>query len=335
MKILAMYHESDLVMTKVFGRVASLPGTEVISYFTGDGYRGPEVRSKFQPGVIRAIRRIIRSEGVDIIYATSTSELSNALFATLGTRVRVVGYRGTQHRIHRSDPTNYMALLNPRVSHIVCATADIREALARLVPERKLSWRHKPFLTEWVAEAVASPATCGPAESRFRCIYIGNTLCRPYKGLTYLIEAMKMLEKDGITLAVVGTASEEDMAAAPSNVVFLGPQPAALRYIPFHRLLVLPSTRDASPRTVREAMACGVPCVVTDIPGARELITDGVSGLLVPPADPAALAGAIRSLASDPARREAMGRAAVAEIEANFSLDAYVDYLTGIFRSLM
>jgi spore maturation protein CgeB len=64
------------------------------------------------------------------------------------------------------------------------------------------------------------------------------------------------------------------------------------------------------PNKVWQAMAAGRPVISADTPGIREAITDGVSGLLVPPGDPAALAQALRTLAADPALRARMGEAA-------------------------
>jgi glycosyltransferase involved in cell wall biosynthesis len=49
--------------------------------------------------------------------------------------------------------------------------------------------------------------------------------------------------------------------------------------------------------------------VASDVPGCREVVEDGVNGLLVPPGDPAALAGALAKLAGDPALRQQMGAA--------------------------
>ena len=72
-------------------------------------------------------------------------------------------------------------------------------------------------------------------------------------------------------------------------------------------LYVLPSYREGMPRTILEAMAMGRPVVTTDVPGCRQTVSDGVTGLIVPPRDTAALADALRALADDPDRRAAMG----------------------------
>ena len=72
-------------------------------------------------------------------------------------------------------------------------------------------------------------------------------------------------------------------------------------------IFVLPTYREGLPRSVIEAMASGLPTVTTDIPACRELVQPGETGILVPPRDAPALGRALAALASDPARRTALG----------------------------
>lgn len=81
----------------------------------------------------------------------------------------------------------------------------------------------------------------------------------------------------------------------------------------------LPSYREGLPKSLLEAMAAGLPCVTTDVPGCREVIRDGDNGLLVPPRDADALAGALQRLLKDPAGAIEMGRRGRARIELEFS----------------
>lgn len=76
----------------------------------------------------------------------------------------------------------------------------------------------------------------------------------------------------------------------------------------YHRaadIMVSPSSNDSQPNCMLEAMACGTPVVMGDIPSIREWVSHGRNGLLVPPRDPAALAAGMLTLLRDPARREA------------------------------
>jgi glycosyltransferase involved in cell wall biosynthesis len=80
-------------------------------------------------------------------------------------------------------------------------------------------------------------------------------------------------------------------------------------------------TIECFPYAILEAMAMGVPAVCTAVGGLPEMIEDGVTGRLVPPKDPAALAEGIIDVLSDEGRRRAMGVAARERLEANFTLE--------------
>ena len=88
---------------------------------------------------------------------------------------------------------------------------------------------------------------------------------------------------------------------------------------------VLPSVDcDASSAALKEALACGVPVVATEVGGASEIVHPGETGLIVPPRDPARLAAAIEALLDDPGRAAAMGRAGSADVAARFTPDRLV-----------
>ena len=88
----------------------------------------------------------------------------------------------------------------------------------------------------------------------------------------------------------------------------LGPHKDAVYYLPGKDVCICPSIRDASPRSLREAMACKVACIVTDIPGARDLVVDGRTGIIVQAGSPQAIAEGIRVLAADRAKNQNDGR---------------------------
>jgi len=83
-------------------------------------------------------------------------------------------------------------------------------------------------------------------------------------------------------------------------------------------VLVLSSMSESFPNVVGEAMACGVPCVVTDVGDAAELV--GETGVIAPPRDPERLREAIEALLARPAgERAALGQAARERILAGYS----------------
>ncbi|MEK6591727.1 MAG: glycosyltransferase, partial [Pseudomonadota bacterium] len=79
-----------------------------------------------------------------------------------------------------------------------------------------------------------------------------------------------------------------------------------------------PSRFEGLPRSLMEAMGLGRPVVGTAVDGIAEIVEDGVSGLLVPPRDPGALAAAVLKLAGDPGLRERLGKAAALRVRERY-----------------
>jgi glycosyltransferase involved in cell wall biosynthesis len=98
---------------------------------------------------------------------------------------------------------------------------------------------------------------------------------------------------------------------------------------------VLASYREGFPRAAMETAAMGKPLVVTNVRGCRLVVDDGISGLLVPVRDGAALADAVAALATDPARRAAMGAAGRAKAARDFDERRSVEITLGVYEQLL
>jgi glycosyltransferase involved in cell wall biosynthesis len=166
---------------------------------------------------------------------------------------------------------------------------------------------------------------------------------REQKGLRTLLDALERLARGGrpLRFAIVGNgplgdevrarAGREPLAASTLVLPFEG------RVEPYLRALdafVLPSLWEGLPMAVLEAMAMGLPVVASDVNGTREAVEDGVTGYLVPPADPIRLADRLEALAADAPAREAMGRAAREAFEERFRADLMVDRLEAVYRAV-
>jgi glycosyltransferase involved in cell wall biosynthesis len=114
------------------------------------------------------------------------------------------------------------------------------------------------------------------------------------------------------------TQAELDQAAAGAGVLFLGMRADVERLYPAMDVYALASHREGFPRSAMEAAAMGVPIVATDIRGCRQVVDDGVTGLLVPVRGATALGEAIGRLADDPELRRTMGDAARAKAIRDF-----------------
>lgn len=100
-------------------------------------------------------------------------------------------------------------------------------------------------------------------------------------------------------------------------------------------IFVLPSLGEGISNTLLEAMATGLPVIATAVGGNPELVAEGISGLLFPVGDAAALARAIATLIDNPALRQAMGRAAVAHIEQHFDWQRTVSSYLAVYDELL
>ena len=99
-------------------------------------------------------------------------------------------------------------------------------------------------------------------------------------------------------------------------------------------IVVLPSYREGLPKVLVEAAACGRVVVTTDVPGCRDAIEPGKSGLLVPVKDPISLADAIQSLIDNPELCHSMGQAGRALAERKFVIEKIVDAHLKIYKEL-
>jgi glycosyltransferase involved in cell wall biosynthesis len=162
----------------------------------------------------------------------------------------------------------------------------------------------------------------------------------PEKGHRHLLDAMPAILRavPDTWLAVVGEGSElgglRSQAASlgiASRVAFTGRRDDVSALTADLTVAVLPSLREAQGISLLEAMARRVPVVASDVGGIPEVVNDGVDGLLVPPGDPAALAGAIVELLRDPDLRRRLGNAGYATVADRFSIDAQVRRIQAVY----
>lgn len=175
-----------------------------------------------------------------------------------------------------------------------------------------------------------SPAPEGHGKVRrdglHRCLYVGQISHR--KGVPVLLEAARRLQTQPIEFELVGPmVSPEVLRDAPANVHYLGPtvHGSVAEMMRGSDVFALPSLEDAYPLVTLEAMASGLPVIVSDHAGTSELITHGQDGLLIPPGDAAALAQAIERLVQDDQLSFAVGAAARRRVEEGHSWAEYAN----------
>jgi glycosyltransferase involved in cell wall biosynthesis len=152
----------------------------------------------------------------------------------------------------------------------------------------------------------------------------------PQKDFLTLLRAVALLPRGSLRVLVVGDGpdrdellAEHERLALGADVELVGVRNDVPELLAACDGFVLATTYESLPLSIIEAMAAGLPCVVSDVGGVPELVVDGETGLLVPPSDPPALAAALGRLAADPALRRTLGAASLARAEACFDLPGF------------
>ncbi|HUK60470.1 MAG TPA: glycosyltransferase [Stellaceae bacterium] len=154
---------------------------------------------------------------------------------------------------------------------------------------------------------------------------------------TFLAAAERVASRrDDARFVLIGAGTEE-LPVPPGLVKIiaaLGERSDVAEILPALDLMVLSSFSEGFPNAIGEAMACGIPCVASDVGDVGALV--GETGLLVPPRDPGALADAILGLlAREPDHLAALGRAARARILASYSIEAAARRYEAIWTELI
>jgi glycosyltransferase involved in cell wall biosynthesis len=166
------------------------------------------------------------------------------------------------------------------------------------------------------------------------------------KGYRELFAAASHLRRSApqVRLVVIGpddpakadaVTVDEIAAATQRGVTFLGSRSNVDEWYRAMDMYVLASYREGFPRSAMEAAAMGLPVVATDIRGCRQVVDDGVTGVLVPPHDGVALAEAIGWLATDGDRRRTMGTAGTRRAELEFDQERVIGRTLEVYRRLL
>jgi glycosyltransferase involved in cell wall biosynthesis len=171
----------------------------------------------------------------------------------------------------------------------------------------------------------------------------------PEKGHETLLEAMRIvaLHCPDCRLVIAGTASVNQAArhAVLQRRISELKLDKSVRLLGFRRempqllaavdICVLPADAEACGRVLFEAMAMAKPLVATASGGTPEIVVDGVTGLLVPPRDPRALAEALVALLRDPAKRQALGAAGRERAVKQFSIQVHVSKTMEVYSEAL
>jgi glycosyltransferase involved in cell wall biosynthesis len=168
------------------------------------------------------------------------------------------------------------------------------------------------------------------------------------KGVLDAVAAVRLLRGRGLPVELLlagptdpdnrGSLTAESLVSLASGpgIQWLGPVADVRSVWRRSAIAVLPSTYgEGVPKALLEAAACARPIVASDVPGCREVVRPGATGLLVPPRNIDKLAAALAALAGDPQRRAAMGRAGRALVECEFAEDIVAGETLAVYQAAL
>jgi len=279
------------------------------SYFTLCG-------NSYAPGLVMEILK--RKKTFDIIHAHSHLFFSTniCVFARLLHSAPLIitnhglisastpAWLNTLYKYTFSTATFHIA------DHIICYTEVEKEKIEKLgIDPRKISVIHNGVDTNLFA-----PIAAKKPNARKQIVWVGRYV--PGKGVDYLIEAFFRVQEKipSARLVLVGDGPGKAVIEAKIKKLHLQSSVTLIDYLNNAELphiynqsdvVVLPSLMEGVPRTLLEAMACGIPVITTDLPHLQDIV-DG-AGLVVSPKDPQALADAMITILKDSTLADAMG----------------------------
>ena len=299
-------------------------------------------RHRFDREGVALYHRLLDEHAFDIFHCLTNRSLSTALLATrkMTRPPKIVAYRGTMGHLSWFDPASHYSYLNKRVDCISCVSDAVRRYLKEFrIPDERLEVIWKGHDPSWyqAASREAITALGIPADADV-VNFTGNI--RPVKGVEYLLKAFAAINPaENIHLLVVGEVRDRGMQkwrGRYPHIHFAGYRKDATALAGACDIAIMPSIeREGLPKAVLEAMAQGVAPIVTAVGGMTELVEEGVSGLVIPAKDAAAIANAVRRLAGDADLRRSVGAAARARIEGPFNFRHTVEKTLRMYERLV
>jgi glycosyltransferase involved in cell wall biosynthesis len=282
-------------------------------------------------------RRLYRRVAPDLVHHVALLPIVVGSLAALGLRVRVLnaftglGFtfasKTVRARLLRLLASVVLGwLLKRRNCTVLVQNPDDQAVITSLgVPRDRIA-----MIAGSGIDVDAFTPLSEPADSVVTVAFVSRLV--DGKGVRTLVRAHEILTGRGVPvrLLLAGAPDALNPTSIPndlldawrkiSNLVLFGHVDDVRDVWRQAHIAALPSRGgEGIPMSLLEAAACGRPLVATDVPGCREVARHGVTGLLVPPDDPAALASAIETLVNDPAMRLRFGRAGRQLVSDDFS----------------
>jgi len=294
--------------------------------------------------VIKQIHQYIKQHSIDIVYATESKGISNAAFACIGTKAKMITYRGTTGGLYKSDISNYLCMFHPRIDGVICVSEAVTKYVKpkmRNAIQAKVTTIYKGHDLAWYQESAVELNSLDTQSKNFNIVCIGSP--RPQKGMQYMLDAMKELKNiDNIRLILVGDnfdcepyISNIKATGMDEKIIQTGFRSDVPQIAKACDVLVLPSEREGLPRVVLESLAVGTPVITSANEGAMEIIEDNINGFVVPIGDGKAIADRIRLVIENTELLQQLSENAQKTIATTMSHDKTVLDMENYFKSVL
>lgn len=301
--------------------------------------------------------KALRQLRPDLVHTYNVGALDAAPVAKMaGVRRVVHAERGRSAQDPHGENRKYRVLrrwLSPFIDRYLAVSRDLRDWLTEAVGIDPSKVVYIPNGIDAASFVVASGRKdARPLLGSFAppgTILIGTVgRLDPVKDQTGLLLAFKLLcealpDASGrLRLAIVGEGAQRAPLEAQiaefalgAQVHLFGNRDDVAAILAEFDIFVLSSIAEGMPGVLLEAMAAGLPVVATDVGGVSEVVSNGVTGLLVPAGSPVELSRAVSKYVSDEALRLEHGGAGRRAVEAGFSLDHMVSAYTALYDELL
>ncbi len=305
-------------------------------------------RGRFDPRILTDLVALARRRKTRILHVHGYAAADFGRVAA-----RMAGAKLVLHE-HFADPRmpayqaladRLLASLTDRAIAVSHSTRDFLVSERSVPAERiRLIWNGAPlaeFAPAGRDRALAARRDLGLPEDAIVIGAIGRLNAQ--KGHTHLLDAAALLRArlPDVRTLIVGDGDLMDELRGQvarlrleDRVVFAGHRTDVPDLLAALDVFCISSLYEGTPLTLFEAMAAGRPIVSTAVDGCREILEDGVSGLLVPPADASALAGALERAVTDAALRGALGRRAREESRL-YDVQACVEQMQTLYDEVL
>ncbi|HET7520626.1 MAG TPA: glycosyltransferase family 4 protein, partial [Candidatus Limnocylindria bacterium] len=293
---------------------------------------------------IRELAAWLRREEIDLVHSHMFRAEVVGTRAALAAGTPVIMATVHSSRVRSPEDQAALAALTPAMDRLIVPSDSIL-AKVRAEGRGQVAYSVIPNGVDLSRFAVPAPRCALRRETGVpgSAVLVGVVArLEPEKGHQYLVAAWPdvVAAAPDAWLAIVGEGSacaalRAQAAALPApardRIIFTGRREDVSALTADLDIAALPSLREAQGISILEAMARRKPVVASAVGGIPEVVSDGVSGLLVPPADPRALAAAISRLAASPALRSRMGDAGYRIVADRFSMEAHVRQVEALY----